>query len=112
MKNFEFSNRLIYRIMRTGLLPLLLINTFAGTLVAKEIKGQEVLDRRVSFVAEQKEVKAVLAEISKIADIKFVYSAQRIPCKQKVSLTVKDQNLGLVLDQLLTPLNILYHVRC
>ena len=110
MKNFEFSYQLIYRFMRIGLLPLLLITTCAGTLFANHIDGQEVLTRKVSLVADQKEVKAILNELSKIADIKFVYSAQRIPCKQKVSLRAKDEKLGDVLDELLMPLDIFYHV--
>ena len=110
MKKFEFSYQLIYRFMRIGLLPILLITTFAGTLYAKHSNGQEVLTRKVSLVAEQKEVKAILNALSKIADIKFVYSAQRIPCKQKVSLRAKDESLGDVLDELLVPLDIFYHV--
>ncbi len=110
MKNFEFSYQLIYRFMRLGLLPLLLITTCVGTLYANHTKGQDVLARKVSLVAEQKEVKAILTELSKIADIKFVYSAQRIPCKQKVSLRAKDETLGDVLDELLVPLDIFYQV--
>ncbi|MEO5681744.1 MAG: TonB-dependent receptor [Chitinophagaceae bacterium] len=96
--------------MRIGLLPLLLLTTFAGTLYANHTSGQEVLNRKVSLVAEQKEVKAILTELSKIADIKFVYSAQRIPCKQKVSLRARNESLGDVLDELLVPLDIFYHV--
>ena len=96
--------------MRIGLLPLLLVSTFAGTLYANHISGQEVLNRKVSLVAEQKEVKSILTELSKLADIKFVYSAQRIPCRQKVSLRAKDETLGDVLDDLLDPLDINYHV--
>ncbi|MEP6724718.1 MAG: TonB-dependent receptor [Bacteroidota bacterium] len=110
MKKNEFSYQLISRFMRIGLLPLLLVSTFAGTLYANDTRGQEVLNRKVSLVAEQKEVKAILNELSKIADIKFVYSAQRIPCKQKVSLRARDENLGDVLDELLVPLDIFYHV--
>jgi len=110
MKKFEFSCQLISRFMRIGLLPLLLVSTFAGTLYANHISGQEVLNRKVSLVAEQKEVKSILTELSKLADIKFVYSAQRIPCRQKVSLRAKDETLGDVLDDLLDPLDINYHV--
>jgi TonB-linked SusC/RagA family outer membrane protein len=72
--------------------------------------GQEVLDRKINLVAEEKPVKTVLGEISRLADIKFVYSAQKIPAHKKVSLTAHDQRLGAVLDQLLQPLDINYHV--
>lgn len=110
MKNFEFSYQLIYRFMRIGLLPILLITTCVGTLYANHTKGQDVLARKVSLVADQKEVKSILTELSKIADIKFVYSAQRIPCKQKVSLRANNELLGDVLDELLVPLDIFYQV--
>lgn len=96
--------------MRIGLLPILLITTSAGTLFANNLDGQEVLNRKVSLVAEQKEVKAILNELSKIADIKFVYSAQRIRCRQKVSMRAKDEKLGDILDELLLPLDIFYFV--
>lgn len=96
--------------MRIGLMPLMLITAFTGTLYANHVKGQEVLNRKISLVAEQKEVKAILSQLSKIADIKFVYSAQRIPCRQKVSLRARDESLGSVLDGFLEPLDILYYV--
>lgn len=101
---------LIYWFMRIGLLPLLLINCLTGMIYAKPTSGQEVLDRKINLVAEQKPVKAVLGQISKLADIKFVYSVQKIPADKRVSLTAHDQRLGAVLDQLLQPLDIHYHV--
>ena len=110
MEKKEFSRQIISRFMRIGLLPMLFILTFTGTLLANRSAGQEVLNRKVSLVAEQKEVKTILAELSRIADIKFVYSAQRIPCKQKVSLRASNQNLGEVLNELLQPLDVAFHV--
>lgn len=101
---------LFYWSMRIGLLPLLLINCFTGMIYAKPTSAQEVLDRKINLVAEQKTVKSVLGEISKLADIRFVYSVQKIPANKRVSLTAHDQRLGAVLDQLLQPLDIYYHV--
>ncbi|MFT3934575.1 MAG: TonB-dependent receptor [Chitinophagaceae bacterium] len=96
--------------MRLGLMPILLVTAFAGTLYANNISGQEVLKRKVSLEADKKEFKTVLNELSSMAGIKFVYSSQRIPCQQKVSLKAKNENLGKVLDMLLHPLEILYQV--
>lgn len=101
---------LFYRVMRIGLLPLILINCLTGIIYAKPSSGQEVLDRKINLVADQKSVKSVLGEISKLADIRFVYSVQKIPANKKVTLTAHDQRLGAVLDQLLQPLDITYHV--
>lgn len=106
MKKRKLFNLLIYRFMRNGLLPLLLVNCMTAMIYASPTRGQEVLDKKINLVAEQKEVKAILGELSALADVKFVYSPQRVPCHQKVSLTVKDRKLSEALDQLLAPLGL------
>jgi len=67
-----------------GLLTLFLIICFSRTSYAKTGDTEEILDKKISLVAEQKEVKSILSEISKLAEIKFVYSPQRIPSRKKV----------------------------
>jgi hypothetical protein len=69
MKKIELVNQLIYRFMRIGLLPLLLITGFAGMMYARPVHGQEVLNQRINLVATNKEVKTVLNEISQLTDI-------------------------------------------
>ena len=110
MKKSELFYQLIYRFMRIGLLPLLLINCTTAMIYASPTRGQDVLNKKIDLVAEQKEVKMVLAEISRLAEIKFVYSSQRIPTHQKVSVLVHDRKLSEVLDILLQPLDIFYNV--
>jgi len=110
MKKNELFNLLIYRFMRLGLLPLLLITCTTALIYASPSNGQEVLNRKINLVAEQKEVRAILTEISRLAEIKFVYSSQRIPAHQKVSLLARDRKLSEVLDILLQPLDIFYNV--
>jgi TonB-dependent starch-binding outer membrane protein SusC len=106
----ELVNQLIYGFMRIGLLPLILLTGFAGVLSARPLNGQEILNRKINFVADQKEIRTVLTELGKLADIKFVYSAQRIPARQKVSLVANNRRLGDILDNILQPLNIVYYV--
>ncbi|WP_242674856.1 TonB-dependent receptor [Niastella populi] len=96
--------------MRLGLLPLLLITGLSGIMYARPVHGQEVLNQRINLIADNKEMKTVLNEISRLADIKFVYSSQRIPVRQKISVAARNQRLGEVLEILLTPLNVLYFV--
>jgi TonB-linked SusC/RagA family outer membrane protein len=103
-------NQLIYRFMRIGLLPLLLITGFTGIMYARPAHGQEVLNQKINLIADNKEVKTVLNELSRLADIKFVYSSQRIPARQKISVIARNKRLGDVLDIILQPLNILYYV--
>ena len=95
--------------MRIGL-PLLFIHCFTVSMYANTTKAQEILDKKINLVADQKEVKAILTEISRLAEIKFVYSAQRVPARKRVSIAVHDRRLGDVLDILLNPLGVLYRV--
>jgi len=96
--------------MRIGLLPVLLIACLANVLYAKRTNGQEILDKKINLVADQKEVKIILTEISKLAEINFVYSAQRIPCRKKVTVSAHDMRLGDILDGMFEPMNIFYFV--
>ncbi len=103
--------RQLRQLMRITALPLLLmLNPGKGVQAAPPGNIEDVLDKKISLVAEQKEVKTILSEISKLAEIKFVYSAQRIPTRKKVSLLVHDQRVGDVLNLLLGPLDVLYYV--
>jgi len=110
MKKKQFYNPLIFRFMRIGLLPVLLIACLANVLYAKRTNGQEILDKKINLVADQKEVKIILTEISKLAEINFVYSAQRIPCRKKVTVSAHDMRLGDILDGMFEPMNIFYFV--
>jgi len=106
----ELVNHLIYGFMRIGLLPLLLINCLAVVIYASPINGQEVLNKKISLVAQQEEMKTILTAIGKAAGVKFVYSAQKIPTHKKMTVSANNQRLAEVLDGLLSPLNIFYHV--
>src|SRR5205085_8327614 len=72
--------------------------------------GEELLDKKITLFAEQKEVREVLNEITRLVEIKFVYSAQKIPAHKKVTIKANEKRLGDVLDLLLQPLNVFYYV--
>lgn len=93
-----------------GLLSLLFLIFCSKFSLANPGNGDDVLDKKISLIVEQKEVKSILTEISKLAEIKFVYSSQRIPCKKRVSLQVHDKKLSEVLNSLFIPLDVLYYV--
>ncbi|MBN9384557.1 MAG: TonB-dependent receptor [Chitinophagaceae bacterium] len=106
----ELVNHLIYGFMRIGLLPLLLINCLTVVIYASPTSGQEVLDKKISVQAKQEEMKTILTAISRAAGVKFVYSAQKIPARKRMTVSANNQRLAEVLDGLLSPLNIFYHV--
>ena len=103
--------RLICTCMRIGLLPLVLIASLAGISFASPAGGQEILNRKITLTAEQMEVKFILEQISKKADVKFVYSAQKIPARQLASCNAEDEMLGTILNRLLNPFQVLYEVK-
>jgi TonB-linked SusC/RagA family outer membrane protein len=109
MKETQPVKWLFNSCIRPGLLLVSLLVCFGNGLHA-EGKPEEILNKKISLVAEQKEVRMILNEISRLAEIKFVYSSQRIPARRKVSVLANDQRLGDVLNTLLQPLNVLYYV--
>jgi TonB-linked SusC/RagA family outer membrane protein len=110
MRKNKPARLVLFQFSGLGLLTFLFIICFNATSYAKTGDAEEILNKKISLVVEQKEVKTILNEISKLADIKFVYSAQRIPARRKVTLLAHDQRLGDVLNLLLQPLDVLYYV--
>src|SRR5512138_3569354 len=70
----------------------------------------DVLDKKITLVVKQKSVRDVLNDISKLVEIKFVYSSQKIPAGKRVSILATDQKVREVLNLLLEPLDVLYYV--
>jgi len=81
-----------------------------GLLSSAPAQAEGVLDKKITINAQQKEMRTILNEISRLVEVKFVYSAQKIPARKKVSVLATDQKVKEVLDQLFGPLNVLYYV--
>jgi TonB-linked SusC/RagA family outer membrane protein len=111
MKNCSLLGTVLSPLKKTRL-PRFLLTIFAffGLAYITPAQAEGVLDKKITIVVEQKEVKEVLSEISKLGEIKFVYSAQRIPSRKKVSILANEKRVRDVLDQLLEPLDVLYYV--
>lgn len=101
---------LILKLMRVGLLPIFLITAFTGALYANPADGQKITDKKITLSVDHAELKSVLGQISRQVDVKFVYSAQKIPCRQRVSVFVENEKLGDVLTRMLQPHAITYEV--
>jgi TonB-linked SusC/RagA family outer membrane protein len=100
--------RLICKCMRPGLLPLLLIAGFAGISYANPADAQDVLDKEISLSVGRMEIRSILNQISKKADVKFVYSSQKIPVHQLATCDVENEKLGSVLGKLFLAYNVRY----
>ncbi|MBC6491347.1 SusC/RagA family TonB-linked outer membrane protein [Flavihumibacter stibioxidans] len=96
--------------MRVGLLPLFLVMFFVAIGYANTSNGQNITNKRISLQVEQMEIRQVLNQIGLQADVKFVYSPQRIPSKTKISFEARNEKLGDLLARLFAPFHVLYEV--
>lgn len=96
--------------MNSTLRQLIIALLFSGMSMAHEGRAQEVLSRKVTINAVDQPARAILARLEQQTDARFMYSAEVIQIDRLVSVSVQDQQLGSVLNQLLSPLSISYRV--
>jgi TonB-dependent starch-binding outer membrane protein SusC len=95
-------------IMRVTLIPIITVLAFSGVALATESLGQEALKRKISVQAEDQEMSGLLARIEEAADIRFIYSPEVIPVREKVTLKADNDALGDVLKKLLAPYRVAF----
>ncbi|MVN78152.1 SusC/RagA family TonB-linked outer membrane protein [Hymenobacter sp. HMF4947] len=110
MKNDLLSPRGLWRPASVLALHLCLAYPLSGMATATAVRTQIVLDRKISFKAESQTIEAVLDQLEKQLNIKFVYSPTLIGANRRVTLQVADKPLTQVLDELLAPRKIAYEV--
>ncbi len=110
MQNHPCIRGSIIHFMRIGLLSIVFASSMATALHASPALGQEVLSKKLSLVANKEELKDILRDISRTADVKFIYVSPGIPDHMKVTVLANEDNLSTVLDRLLSPYNIGYEV--
>ncbi|MGC1243511.1 MAG: SusC/RagA family TonB-linked outer membrane protein, partial [Chryseosolibacter sp.] len=71
---------------------------------------QRVLDREISLDLRSVPLAAALSEIEMAADVKFAYSASQLDLDQPVTIEAHRKKLGLILNELLGPIAIMYTV--
>ncbi|GGB95348.1 SusC/RagA family TonB-linked outer membrane protein [Dyadobacter sediminis] len=77
---------------------------------AHGVYSQELLNKEISLKVESADLRQVLRQIEKQADVKFVYSTNSIQGKSTVNVKHVQGSLSKVLDQLLAPMNVTYEV--
>lgn len=110
MQNHSCINGSIIHLMRVGVLSAFLSLSMAGALCAKPARGQEVLDRKISLVADHEQMKSIFKEIAREANVRFIYVSPGISDRLRVTLLANADNLFTVLNRLLTPYHIGYEV--
>ncbi|ODS83747.1 MAG: SusC/RagA family TonB-linked outer membrane protein [Cytophagaceae bacterium SCN 52-12] len=71
---------------------------------------QELLNKNIRVNIRQASLKQALAQIERSAGVRFAYSKDIIPVDQTVTIDVRSEKLSVILEKLLTPLNVSYKV--
>lgn len=95
----QTKRRLLF-LMRIGLINIILSVILITISTAADVSGQEVLERKVTLDVKNKSIKEVLHTIEEKAEVKFTYTTKVIKRNKKVSLTVFDTKISMVLDEL------------
>jgi TonB-dependent starch-binding outer membrane protein SusC len=96
--------------MKIVLTQALILTVFAVCSIASDLKGQEVLSHKISVKANDKEIKKVLSEIERKAEVRFTYSSAVVNVGREVSIDFRNRNLSEVLESIFQG-EIAYEVR-
>jgi TonB-linked SusC/RagA family outer membrane protein len=105
----------VYRICRRchilffSLLIVLNVGIFTDVF-STSVNGQEILDKRISVSARNLSLRSVLADIERVAGIKFSFRSKLIPASEKVSLQANQERLADILDKIFLNRQIHYEV--
>lgn len=100
MDKVQFIQGFFIALMRVTIAQALIMAALTSLVSAADLKGQGVLDRKVSIDANDKKIKAVLMEIEDQASVIFTYRSTAIPASKKVTLKMNEATLREVLQQL------------
>lgn len=100
----------LWSIMKVSSLQLFLAIIASVYGYANNSVAQELLMKRVSIKAEQKEIRSVLAALETSANVKFVYSVQLLPVNRKVSVNIENKTIAETLEAMFRPDNISYKI--
>ncbi len=106
MKISLTPKRLLYRIVQLSSLQIIIALLFSGMSLATSVKGQEMLDRRVSVQASGQALGSVLNALEKSAQVKFSYNSRTLDLNHSITVKASNEPLSEVLNRILTPLQI------
>lgn len=100
---------LFRKAMKITLYQFVLVLMVTSLGFASPARTQNVLNRTLTLQVEGLELRDVLQQIERKADVRFVYST-KIQTRQKLSLQLNQQRLSSVLEAVLTPLSLDYEL--
>ena len=110
MKKIRLRPRVHSFAMKVALIHSFLTLALTAALFAKDVSGQGILDKKISVSIKNETFKSALRKLSTEAGVRFSYTRNTLPEKEKVSLTMNDESLSTILRSLFTPYNISFEV--
>ena len=100
----------ILLVMRITVIQLALAGMFACTVYASKISAQDVLNKRVTLTVQPTQISGIIELLQQQTGIRFLYSPEVIRTDRKLSFSVNNEKLGVLLDKVLKPMDIGYKV--
>ncbi|WP_343670276.1 TonB-dependent receptor [Chitinophaga sp.] len=110
MKNKQLVALMLLAMKVTAVQIALSVILVYSVYAATPSKAQTMLDKKVTLNADKKELKKIIADIQGQTGVRFIFSASAIGTERIISFNVKDQKLGVFLQQIFLPLHIGYRV--
>ncbi|WP_373511295.1 SusC/RagA family TonB-linked outer membrane protein, partial [Persicitalea sp.] len=110
MKKLRLPVKLFVAMVKFSCFHLFVVMLTFGISLAEETNAQELLARPVSVNITNQDMRTALARIEKSADVKFSYDPALLRNSDKVSLNTREEPLAIVLDKILLPMRLTYHV--
>ena len=104
-KELQVHGQHLLFIMRVSLLNVIVAVAFISLAQAGGLTAQ-VLDKRVSIDLEDVNLRTALLRIERIADVKFLYHSNLVSSRDRIKLTVNEERLADVLEEILGPRHI------
>lgn len=108
MKKRNTQHPCIHILMKVSI-PILILLLATGVSHAHLTSAQELLSKKVTFIAHNESLKSVLGRLEKSTNVRFTYTTSVLR-NQKVSVEVHNESLEQLLKEILEPLRIKYSV--
>jgi len=102
--------QLIFKIMKITTIQLLLLISCVISVYAKNLKAQEILEKKITVNVQNQELRKVIVMIEKQTNVKFVYSPSAINVTEKITYHSKSSTINSFLSEVLVPINIQFNV--
>lgn len=110
MKNKQCLVASIMFAMRITIVQIVVSIVFVTSLCAKEVKSQNVLQKKFTISVQNKEIKKVIREIEKQTKVQFTFSPNAINADRLISYSAIQKTIEEFLDGLMKPNNIGYKI--